>query len=385
MMFQKNKKSFLGFLVPVLSGLLLLASSGPLHSSEHHHHSHQQKPKNGIHQLLDIFHNALAGAGHQHHHGSKDFFVALIRPETAKKIVQQFNLKKILLRTVRSYNIQQDKEKLRGHIKNLAFIFPLSHLLEISLSPTFAVLGTMREWPDWLVTSGTSVLSIVVIPGFDPLCLLIFVSYPLPPVYKSINFLRMGVEKSGSWVLRTIPIEKLLDTLYAPKESSLAFLESTPIQGIVFERQDNRIKISLQEVSTKEGIVTLEIADQVGVDGKSRLFTENPPYLEKIVINRAYLDNIPENMVKNIFKKFSKVFPWNPKNAVMEVARSLAEEKWQTLDSEFYIESVDSDAGTIEIHYGARAIPFPYKRISSTKKRKMQKMLMDCQQLLSRF
>ena len=124
--------------LPLFLTIALLVTPS-LQASDHHHHP----PKEGIPQLIHIFHEAIAGE-HKHFHSPKDFFVALTKLETAKEVIEQLNFKKIFLRTNRIYNLQQNKQKLQEHVKNLAFILPASHLLEISLSPHLRQPGSIE-------------------------------------------------------------------------------------------------------------------------------------------------------------------------------------------------------------------------------------------------
>ena len=154
------------------------------------------------------------------------------------------------------------------------------------------------------MTLGTSVLSIVAIPGLDPLCLLIFATYPLAPVHKSINFLRTKTEHTAHRIFQTLSLDKLLDTWLGRKEDALNFLRYSENRAVTFEQREDEIRITLQEFHSGEEVITLEIAKEA---------SNNPPHLEKIVINKVYLQELPPGKVKNIFKSFARLFPWNPK------------------------------------------------------------------------
>ncbi|MCH2533154.1 MAG: hypothetical protein MK008_01785 [Bdellovibrionales bacterium] len=306
--------------------------------SHHNHKVSADRDTQAILSLLNIFHQAIDGE-HHHIHSFKEFFQSFKNKEQWKRYIENFDLKRIGVRAVRAYNVEADKEGIKNHAKNLALIYPLSHTVEMMAAPVFMAMGTAGELPALVIAGGGFVLSLIAVPGIDPLCIAVLSLYPLKPVHKTIDKIRRGVEGAARFALRAFRINELRSRYYTEVD------------------QLEHIKLLMN----KQGQHNVEISSS----GSMQKIVFKQPYTQKLLtevnIQHNYVHSLKLNPntyhEHDLVKEFSKVFSWSLKQAIQEAQKFTKNNKLQKLGSEFYIESLRAERSLVEINYKPHAIP----------------------------
>lgn len=305
--------------------------------THHKHKTSSDRDTQAILSLLNIFHQAIDGE-HHHIHSFKEFFQSFKNKEQWKRYIENFDFKRIGVRAVRAYNVEADKEGIRNHAKNLALIYPLSHTVEMMAAPVFMAMGTAGELPAMVIAGGGFVLSLIAIPGIDPLCIAVLSLYPLKPVHKTIDKVRRGVEGTAKFALRAFRINKLKSRYYTEVD------------------QLEHVKMLMQ----KQGKQNVEFSNLGGL----QKITFKQPYTQKLLAEIDIRENYVETLKLNpstyhehdLIKEFSKAFSWSLRQAIQEVQKFSKKNKLQKLGSEFYIKALKHENSLVEVNYKPHAI-----------------------------
>ena len=357
----------------ILIVIFTLCKNSLAHQS-HDVHSHTVKHNGDVEvqeiaQLTHILHQAIEG-NHLHIHSVKDFFKVFRNKE---KWAQLLNFHRITRRTLRAFNMESNKSNFVNHAKNLALLFPLSHFIEVMTAPAFVALGTIHEFPSIVIGLGGSLLSIIAVPGLDPLCILLLSTYPLKPVHKSVNFIRNFVEKSVRGIAVTLGLNTLLSKAYTyedrfhfikkefeekSKLNRLFKVELTPLieggQLSIFSKIDGRKILSLRRVRDSE---------------------TNQFYIADIWVSQT----AEQALIRNALRLLS----YNARSAVRELLKIQGKpQQIQAYGREFFVNQVTVQADGIEVVYKEKAInlrdKFQFNRVFTN-------LSSSCQTLFQRF
>lgn len=303
--------------------------------------SHQKtsadKDTQAILSLLNIFHQAIDGE-HHHVHSVKEFFQTFTRKQQWKKYIENFDFKRIGVRAIRAYNIEADQEGVKNHAKNLALIYPLSHTIEMMAAPVFMAMGTAGDLPALVIASGGFVLSLIAVPGIDPLCIAVLSLYPLKPVHKSIDFIRRGIEGSARFALRAFRVNELKHHYYTQVdqlEHLKLLFEKQGQQNIEFIKNGSTELIKFRQPHTNKLLTQIEIKDQ---------------HVKSLRLNpNTYHEH-------NLIAEFSRSFSWSVRQAIKEAQVYMKKNRLNKLASEFYIESL-KEGEPVVINYKNKALP----------------------------
>jgi hypothetical protein len=98
---------------------------------------------------------------------------------------------------------KQKNPKVAEHALNIAFLFPATHVVEMSAGPISAMLNQAIGGPEWL--SGTMLITGTAIsfPGFDPLFIVAVIAYQNKGFQKFVTNVRVGAFKltHATWKL----------------------------------------------------------------------------------------------------------------------------------------------------------------------------------------
>jgi hypothetical protein len=130
------------------------------------------------------------GQNHEHDHSLKNALRSVLTKEGLKAWIQSFNLKKSFVGAYEFYRKNKDNPQMQEHLKNLVFIFPVSHAIEMTAGPLLTSYGVGQGWSPLVLGTVGVVGAIISVPGFDPLCILIYTAYPLKPVRRTITYTR---------------------------------------------------------------------------------------------------------------------------------------------------------------------------------------------------
>ena len=303
-----------------------------------------------ITQLTRMFHRSIE-SDHNHIHSIRHLFEAFRNKEQWLALLNFYKMSK---RAVRAFNLESDKEHLKNHAKNLAILFPISHFVEVSTAPLFVAIGTIHEWPSIVIGFGGSLLSLMAVPGLDPLCILIMATYPLKPVHKSISFIRNIASKTLRGVITTIKLDTLVSTIYnredpfdlIQKKLHLELGELLTVEWNTFEKGH---QLSLFNQNDKDPFLSLKrIWDE----------RENKFYIQSIWLSSSADVDI-------IRKSVLKLFSWNVRAAIREVLELQNQpEKISSYEKEFFVDQVTVNQGGnqrgtqegIEVIYKEKAI-----------------------------
>ena len=337
-------------------------------------HSHTVKHSTdaevqAITQLTHILHQAIEGK-HLHIHSVKDFLKVFGDKE---QWVQLLNFHRIARRTMRAFNMESNKNNLANHAKNLALLFPLSHFVEVMTAPAFVALGTIHEFPSVVIGLGGSLLSIIAIPGLDPLCILLLSAYPLKPIHKSVNFIRNTVEKSVKGIAVALGLKTLLSKAYTYEDrfrfikreievknklNRLFEVELTPLtdggQLSIFSKIDGHKILSLKRIRDAE---------------------TNQFYIADIWISQT----AEQALIRNALRLLS----YNARSAVRELLKVRGNpQQIQDYEREFFVNQITVQEDGVEAVYKEKAISlrnkFQFKRV-------FQNLPSSCQTLLQRL
>lgn len=350
----------------IATGILVLTSAPiALAAEKHQHHagcSHGTSHREVIRQLIDIFHHAIDGE-HDHDATWKDKLRALTQLNTWKQWLVGLNPVRIASNSYRAYHMQKNKAALAEHAMNLALVFPLSHGLEMAAAPVFGLAASAMDLPTSVVATGSSALSIIAIPGLDPLCFLIMAAYPLKPVHGSLTFARRGVQ----WVARTAlvrfkstPRMDFLEYL-SQAQTEILWAESFRVRSFQVRRGGAAGDIHSQMVQILSEGDSLLLELEWRTEGKER-------YLHQVQLG-AGLSNSPELRQKAL--SFAALFHWNTRLALQEAIRAEGKQRLSELANKFYVQSVDASTVT----FVERAIHLPHTTVP--------KRWMKCSELLS--
>ena len=308
------------------------------------HESRQDLEVQAISQLLHIFHYAMEGE-YKKSFSIKETFQSL---KSKEKWIQLFNFSDVIRRAVRAFNIQPDKNLIKNHAKNLALLFPFSHFVEVMASPVFVAVGTANEFSNVTLGIGASMLSIMSIPGLDPLCILLFAAYPLKPVHKSIDSVRSMAERSIRAVITVMNLDTLFSKFYT-HEDRFQFIRQQ-----VEEKYKNGSVMDIEIIPIEKGH-RLSLSDKLSGEkilSLTRMWQEEE---KRFYIHSVY---VSQSAVHPILKKnFLKWLSWNARSAVREILKLRDHsQKISAYKREFFVDEVIVNDKGIEVFYKNKAI-----------------------------
>ena len=336
-------------------------------------HSHSVKHSTdteiqAIAQLAHILHQAIEGK-RLHIHSVKDFFKVFGNKE---HWIQLLNFHRIARRTLRAFNMESNKSNFANHAKNLALLFPLSHFIEVMTAPAFVALGTIHEFPSIVVGVGGSLLSIIAIPGLDPLCILLLSAYPLKPIHTSVSFIRNFVEKSIKGVAVTLGLKTLLSKTYTYEDR------------FHFIKKEFEVKNKLNRLFKVELIPLIEggqLSIFSKIDGRKILSLRR---IQDSETNQFYIADIwiSQTAERALIRNALRLLSYNARSAVHELLKIReSSQQIQAYEREFFVNQITAQEDGIEVVYKEKAInlrdKIQFKRVFKT--------LSSCQTLFQRF
>jgi len=198
---EYNGAMFKFVISSILVGVMALPARAGDHPHDHsqqhkqaHNHQHgevhcTQAQGDTVQALLHEVHDVLNSG--EHSHSIRESLKNLLSREGLKNWLQSFNVGQTVLSACRFYGAKKiSHPKATGHLKNLAFVLPGTHMTEMISGPALSAMSMAMGWPDG-VTGALGVTGLVIsIPGIDPLCILVFATYPLTAVQNSVTFMR---------------------------------------------------------------------------------------------------------------------------------------------------------------------------------------------------
>jgi|GEM_PF-6006711 len=335
------------------------------HGGAHHHHngekccssdaSSQNTNKDPeaklLEDALETFHEAVEG-DHTHSSGVKALVRSVFKRSTIKKWVQGFNFKEIGINSYRAYKIKSHIPGAREHALNLVFMIPMSHMLEVLSGPiASAVASEFGASPTTVYGLGT-LGAILSIPGIDPLCILVFSTYPLKQVQSAVTFLRKGtfniVKFAGSFLGLTTAWKYLSKTENPFTYLEEAFSRANNVQESKFQwalsnvsenDQEKRIRVSIK--TENQIVIEMQFNEQDG------------SYLEKVSFGAAAFDALKSSDLSAALKPFH----WNIRDAVKKAFN----DRKKSGGNRFYVQETSNVDSIQEVVFKPHAVPLPKK------------------------
>lgn len=335
------------------------------HGKSHHHHKSEKCCSSDtssqntntdpeaklVEDALETFHEAVEG-DHTHSSNVKELARSVFKRSTMKKWVQGFNFKEIGINSYRAYKIKSHIPGAREHALNLVFMIPMSHMLEVLSGPiASAVASEFGASPSTVYGLGT-LGAILSIPGIDPLCILIFSTYPLKPMQSAVTFFRKGtfniVKFTGSFLGLTAAWKFLSKT-----EDPFTYLENTfsrvnnlqeskfqwDLSNVSEENQEKRFRVSIK--TENQTVIEMHFNEQDGI------------YLEKVTFGATAFDVLKSSDLSAALKPFN----WNIRDAVKKAFN----EHGKNGEARFYVQETSNVDGFQEVVFKPHAVPMPKK------------------------
>lgn len=256
-----------------------------------------------IHKITEEFHELLEGGEH-HHYSLQESLKKLATRRGFVEWVRSFNLKKTALNAYRVYQVKSANPKIRDHVANLAFVFPLSHAIEMSSGPLLSALSAGAGWPD-AVTGAFGVMgAIISVPGLDPVCLLIYATYPASrSLQNSLTFIRV----------KTVSMLHFAGTVTGVKKIW------QPIRDWAQKRWSERALEALQ--ITEEGVTVYVDPDftQPVLHLSWQQTDQNYFYFSQVRFDPKLFDKLQESE----WRRLTRSLPYNVRAAIAEARHAL--------------------------------------------------------------
>lgn len=242
--------------------------------------------------------------------------------------VKEFNFRKTAMNAYRAYQVSSGDPKVKEHVANLAFLFPLSHAVEMSSGPILTTMSAAMGLPDF-VTGATAVAGgIISIPGLDPLCIFFYTTYPVSPrLRSSITFLRENTMRA------------------------VTFVGSVSGTRALFKRFNSWMFNHWQQRSI-ESIMVSDAGVTVYADPHFQYSVLFLPWQQDekgdyFFSGVQFVSPLPSNFTDNDLKRVLKNLPYNVREAILD-AREVLSQNLDEADWPFYFSSVDRDQLTVE-------------------------------------
>lgn len=261
------------------------------------------KAPNEVKELVKEIHRLIDGGGDEEHRTWLQNIARVFTREGAVEWLKAFNLKTLAINSYRVYHIKGENPRFKEHVSNLVFAFPLSHAIEMSSGPLIGGLAAWLGMPDTVVGGAGLGGAIISIPGLDPICLMIYSSYPVSRrLQNAISFLR----------LKTMSVLTFVGTYSGLKKLGQI------TRGIWFQHW---WETSAQAILAHDGGIEL-YADSTLREWLLHLdyHPRAPEYLVGVTFNPRYFSALTDKE----WKKLLKPLPYNVRAAVEEARHVLA-------------------------------------------------------------
>ncbi len=175
--------------------------------------------------LIDLAkeaHNTLEGGGDDHGDANTSLLKKMLNGAEWK---EKFNFKNIILNALRWYQLKSDNPQIKTHAANILTMLLTSHTIE-TVGGAFMASAGAGSHNVVLNVLGPVIGFTIMVPGLDPLCIALFVSYVKFPrlMGKAVYYPRIVLLESTQFLFRSLGINHLLNLLF-PKEDALTRLE----------------------------------------------------------------------------------------------------------------------------------------------------------------
>lgn len=303
--------------------------------------------KETLKQLLHEAHEKMEESGESHNHKGR-------LSSMATHLVNAFNFKELSLKSNRWFNRRSQQKETRDHAMNLVFIFPLSHGVEVLtgtvivpfiVAPAMAQAGYSTEAISAVVGLG----GLITLPTgiFDPLCAMMLVLYPLKPVNKMVQKIRLSVFWLGAQAYQKLGIQGLLQKFFYRQDRLQYFREVWRDKATIV----TTLK-PIEESSGKEASVIISNSLIY-----LRLSNGTVQFNFKSEGGNWYLSHmrVPFEVIQSDLSKSDRqllyALGWNAKNAVIQSIKKLKNLKMESLSAEPHIKHIKVSEKDVSVEF----------------------------------
>lgn len=350
----------------------------PERESAHHHQqdhgsccskhksaeAHPSDPESTLaNEALEVFHHAVEGE-HVHAHDLKSAARAVFQRSTLQKWLSAFNFKEVGINAYRAFQIKSSQAATRNHAINLLLIVPVAHGLEMLSGPIASTIAHELGASVSTVLGLGAAGAIISIPGIDPLCILIFATYPLKPVHATMTLLRRCMVGTAQFMCR------ISGLAYAWRALSQTDDAMTQLEALSSQTRPNASPFQYRLIRFSP----LDLGSQSEQTFPMLITADDEPWLELHIggTDRFYLRHVVFHAregvrmdTPSIQKELGQAldpFHWNVRDALMRVHGELIEEGPPDTHHKppFYVESRTPQAeGTFRVTFKPHAVPLP--------------------------
>lgn len=263
-----------------------------------------------------------------------------------KAWVEKFSFKQILLNALRWYQIEATNEQIKEHVANVILMLSMSHFSEGIIGYQLASLGLKVD--NVVVNTLGLVMGVsIVIPGLDPLCILLGWTYKkIPHLMSKIMYVpRVVILTGAEFLYRKLGFNALYENLFLKQEAvaRLRALMENPDPSRELLRMDENLNFVVRH------------------KGQTLFRLEGKIAGEKILWNRMHLtEELRDPMLQEYLKKKISVFNWVLRHSILDVVARL--EDPQKIARLTYIENAVQQKGGIEVEIKNMGMASPSRK-----------------------
>lgn len=247
----------------------------------------------------------------------------------------KFNFKQVGLNAYRWASAHSQNPAIRGNVLNLAMILPASHFLEMSSGPVGVYYANQMDLGLAVTSAVGTIGALISVPGLDPLCAILLLTYKFKPVQNSWTLVRVGLFKTSVLVAKITGLQLLWETVFASANRIDALRNhfkglpqvETSLEFFGGERRESF------RFWSDTGSLILRLHDSAG----------QKPYLESVEVTGNFQMN-----------KSLQPFGYNIRAALEQV---LAIENIENLEKFSHISSVESVGDSKKIKFVPSSLP----------------------------
>ncbi len=260
--------------------------------------------------------------------------------------LEKFNFKQVLLNALRWYQTEATNAQIKEHVTNLVLLLSISHMSEGVIGYQLGAMG-LKVDNVFVNTLGVVMGVSIVIPGLDPLCILLGWTYKkIPHLMSKIMFVpRVAILSVSQFLYKNLGVKALYETLFY-KQSAIDRL-----QELMSNPDTNREIIRLEE----DVVFTIRHSEKTILRLEGRI-ADN-----MILWSRAvFSESLNEKEELEHFKKKISLFNWVLRRSLLDIVSRLeSPEKVARLT---YVDSVISKGNALEVQMRPLGMASPAKK-----------------------
>lgn len=360
------------FAAVVSFALLIFSCSGLVSTT----YAQDVQGDEAIHEILDAFHDAIEGhteeqggleeSSSEHHFNLRRFVTSLGNGEALREWIGKFNFKRMMINTYRVFQIKKADPRYREHALNLAFMFPLSHSLEMLSGPAALMLGESLGMGDGLRYGIGTVGVIISIPGLDPLCIILYSAYATKPFRKMVTALRTRTFSAVAFAGKASGVQFLMSEF-----SKRAIDRQSPMQALDALAESfalDEFELRMEQPSDTRRVLTLRSGAPDGEATIARLEFETRAYEHDPTSDSTYLKSLEIGEIgqaastregKRAYLKLASELHWNVRDVMKQALKAKEKSSLEEYAQQFFVRSLLQEPSHMRLEFEDRSVPLP--------------------------